>query len=92
MKWTMVDFNARKSFWSIYKKGTWDKGPIGKLIFIYSMAFYIIVFFWGAYKMYEWLNAKTLEIFEKILKFYDTTIGKSNHDVEEESVVETTTE
>ena len=88
--WCIIDFEARRSFWTTYKRGTWDKGGLGKVIFVYSMARYIAAFVWGAYKLSEWLVNKELEAAEKIEKFLWSR--KRVEVVEEESVVETTTE
>ena len=55
--WNKTDWEARKGFLSTYKKGTWDKGALGKAIFVYSMIVYIAAFVIGMYainkKMFE---------------------------------------
>lgn len=87
--WNIVDFDARKAFLVTYKKGTWDKGGLGKAIFIYSMLVYVIAFAWGAYKLSEWLVDKSFEVGEKIGKL--PMWNRKRVEVEE-SVVETTME
>lgn len=76
--WNRTDLEARKSFFKTYKKGTWDKGIIGKIIFIYSMVAYVAMIAAGAYflsvKMYE----IGFELPEKIEKLKNKILGKSS--------------
>lgn len=76
--WNRTDLEARKSFFKTYKKGTWDKGIIGKIIFIYSMVAYVAMIAAGAYflsvKMYE----IGFELPDKIEKLKNKILGKSS--------------
>lgn len=78
IRWNRTDWEARKSFIKTYKKGTWDKGIIGKIIFIYSMVTYVAMIAAGAYfltmKMYE----IGFELPEKIEKLKNKILGKTS--------------
>ena len=93
--WSKTDLEARKGFFSTYKKGTWDKGAIGKVIFVYSMIVYIAAFVIGMYainkKIFEFGFALP-EFFEQFLKklklFFKKLFGKTyvSEEISEEQV------
>lgn len=82
--WTAVDWEAHKGFFTTYKKGTWDKGGVGKAIFIYSMIVYIAAFVIGMYainkKIFEFGFALP-EFFKRFFKrlnlFFKKLLGKT---------------
>ena len=67
--WNKTDFEARKGFFSTYKKGTWDKGALGKVIFLYSMIVYIAAFLIGMYT----INKKIFEFGFALPEIFDKT-------------------
>lgn len=60
---------SHKGFFTTYKKGTWDKGGVGKAIFAYSMIVYIAAFVIGMYA----INKKILEFGFALPEFFDKT-------------------
>lgn len=72
--WNKTDFEARKGFLSTYKKGTWDKGALGKIIFIYSMIVYIAAFVIGMYT----INKKMFEFGFALPEFFELFFKKLN--------------
>lgn len=67
--WNKTDWEARKGFLSTYKKGTWDKSALGKVIFVYSMIVYIAAFVIGMYA----INKKIFEFGFALPEFFDKT-------------------
>lgn len=67
--WSKTDWEARKDFLSTYKKGTWDKGALGKVIFVYSLIVYIAPFVIGTYM----INKKIFEFWFALPEFVDKT-------------------
>ena len=72
--WTATDWEARKGFFTTYKKGTWDKGALGKVIFVYSMIVYIAAFVIGMYA----INKKIFEFGFALPELVDKTMRKTN--------------
>ena len=93
--WSKTDLEARKGFFSTYKKGTWDKGALGKVIFLYSMIVYIAAFLIGMYainkKIFEF-GFVLPEIFDKTKRrlklFFKKLFGKTyvSEEISEEQV------
>lgn len=71
--WTSTDWEARKGFFSTYKKGTWDKGVLGKVIFVYSMIVYIAAFVIGMYA----INKKIFEFGFALPELVDKSMRKT---------------
>ena len=67
--WSAIDWEARKGFFTTYKKGTWDKGGVGKAIFAYSLIVYIAAVVIGMYA----INKKIFEFGYALPELVDKT-------------------